>query len=65
MSTQLILLDQNTADWQLDEQTRTIGFKGVAQARAALEATRRRLLESDTGQANRSTGRTSRTRSAA
>jgi hypothetical protein len=27
-------------DWRLDEATRTLGFQGVAQARAALRAAR-------------------------
>lgn len=42
MATQLILLDADTSDWKLDDHTREIGRRGLAQARAALaEAVRR------------------------
>ena len=47
MSKQLILLDRPAPDWQLDERTRQIGFKGIAAARASLEAARRRAIEAD------------------
>jgi hypothetical protein len=45
MARQLHLLshsDENETprDWRLDEATRTLGFQGVAQARAALRAAR-------------------------
>jgi hypothetical protein len=45
MATQLVLLDANSPDWKLDRETREIGRRGVAQARAALRrssGTRRR-----------------------
>jgi hypothetical protein len=32
--------DDASRDWRLDEATRTLGFQGVAQARAALRAAR-------------------------
>lgn len=42
MERQLILLDDDSADWRLDEDTRRRGREGVALARAALaEASRR------------------------
>ena len=44
MTRQLHLLPQSDPDtprdWRLDETTRTLGFEGVAQARAALRAAR-------------------------
>jgi hypothetical protein len=44
MARQLHLLPQSDRDtprdWRLDEATRTLGFQGVAQARAALRAAR-------------------------
>lgn len=44
MARQLHLLPQSDPDaprdWRLDEATRTLGFQGVAQARAALRAAR-------------------------
>ena len=42
MERQLILLDDDRADWRLDDDTRERGRKGVALARAALEAAARR-----------------------
>lgn len=42
MERQLILLEDDGADWRLDEDTRDRGRKGVALARAALEAATRR-----------------------
>ena len=49
MTTQLLLISQPEANgrnrgqahWQLDEQTRAIGLRGVAEARALLRARRR------------------------
>jgi hypothetical protein len=42
MERQLVLLEDNAADWRLDEETRRLGRQGVAEARAALvEASRR------------------------
>lgn len=41
MERQLILLDDDRADWRLDEATRERGRRGVAEARAALQATSR------------------------
>lgn len=44
MARQLHLLPHTEAagprDWRLDEATRTLGFEGIAQARAALRAAR-------------------------
>jgi hypothetical protein len=43
MERQLILLDDQPADWHLDDETKERGRLGVAMARAALvEAARRR-----------------------
>lgn len=42
MARQLVLLEEDGIDWQLDERTRELGRRGVAEARKALiEATRR------------------------
>ena len=42
MTRQLVLIEDAKSDWRLDERTREVGRKGVAQAREALrEATRR------------------------
>jgi hypothetical protein len=38
MTTQLRLLDPAEVSWRLDERTKEIGRRGLAQARAALEA---------------------------
>ena len=40
MSQQLLLLDE-PADWRLDERTRRIGIRGVAEARCQLAEARR------------------------
>lgn len=42
MERQLILLEDDGADWRLDEDTRERGRQGVALARAALAAAARR-----------------------
>lgn len=42
MERQLILLEDDPAGWRLDEETRERGRRGVALARAALEAAARR-----------------------
>jgi len=43
MARQLVLIDTRTVDWRLDEHTRELGRKGVAEARRKLlEATQRR-----------------------
>ena len=42
MSAQLVLIDERPDNWKLDEQTREVGRKGLAQARAALEEAARR-----------------------
>lgn len=44
MARQLQLLDQ-APDWRLDEATRDTGRKGVAEARAVLQAARRAAAE--------------------
>jgi len=42
MERQLILLEDTSVDWRLDDETRRRGRQGVAEARAALvDATRR------------------------
>ena len=40
MQTQLTLLNTEDGSWRLDEETRELGRKGVAAARAALRAAR-------------------------
>lgn len=44
---QLQLLDPPEPDWELDEQTKAIGRRGVARARATLIAARRSALTID------------------
>lgn len=42
MTDQLVLIDAKDVDWRLDEHTKEIGLRGIAEARKALaEATRR------------------------
>lgn len=41
MQRQLTLINSDDTIWRLDEETREVGRKGVAEARAALRATRR------------------------
>jgi hypothetical protein len=42
MARQLVLLDDERTDWKLDDRTRELGRRGVAEARKALiEASRR------------------------
>lgn len=44
MARQLVLLDSDTesaADWRLDETTKEVGRRGLAEARAALAAAQR------------------------
>jgi len=36
MATQLVLIDSASPDWKLDRETREIGRRGLAEARAAL-----------------------------
>jgi hypothetical protein len=45
MARQLALLD-TPPEWQIDDQTREVGRKGLAQARAALAAADRKAAES-------------------
>jgi hypothetical protein len=40
MSDQLRLLEPSESSWRLDERTKAIGRRGLAQARAALQAAR-------------------------
>lgn len=47
MTTQLRLIDPTEVDWRLDEQTKAIGRRGLAQARAALRAARAPIPETD------------------
>jgi hypothetical protein len=49
MESQLTLIDTEPVDWRLDEQTREVGFEGIAQARAALRAAREAGLAPSTG----------------
>lgn len=39
MNLQLLLIDESTPDWRLDEHTREVGRRGVARAREALRQT--------------------------
>jgi len=42
MARQLVLIEDEEASWKLDDRTREVGRKGLAEARKALlEATRR------------------------
>ncbi len=42
MTDQLVLIDAKDVDWRLDERTREVGRRGIAEARKALaEAVRR------------------------
>ena len=41
MTTQLHLLDPAQVDWRLDEKTKAVGRKGLAQARQTLRDARR------------------------
>jgi hypothetical protein len=40
-----LVVDHPTTNWHLDEETREIGLKGLAQARAVLSASRPIMLE--------------------
>ena len=42
MTMQLVLIDDSKADWRLDEKTKEAGRKGLAEARAALQAASRK-----------------------
>ena len=42
MNDQLVLLENDDRQWRLDERTREIGLRGVAQAREALRQADRR-----------------------
>ena len=42
MTAQLILLEDRAPDWRIDDRTREIGRKGIAEARAALREALRR-----------------------
>lgn len=42
MNDQLVLLEDDERQWQLDERTRELGRRGVAQAREALRQADRR-----------------------
>jgi hypothetical protein len=43
MNTQLVLIDDRSPDWRLDDKTREAGRKGLAQARAALQKAGQRV----------------------
>jgi hypothetical protein len=45
MQRQLTLLKADNASWRLDEETREVGRRGVAAARAALQASRRPAID--------------------
>ena len=47
MSKQLRLIENN-APWRLDEHTKEVGRKGLAEARRALKASRARYAAPDT-----------------
>lgn len=42
METQLVLIEDHTRDWRLDDETRRAGRRGLELARRALEAAGRR-----------------------
>ena len=44
MEQQLLLIDEDPADWRLDEQTCEIGRSGIQAARQALAEARQRAL---------------------
>jgi hypothetical protein len=48
MTAQLPLIDGPTGPWHLDDRTRAVGRRGVAQARSALQAARARALAAET-----------------
>jgi hypothetical protein len=43
MTRQLVLLDTPSGSWHLDDATRAIGLRGLADARSALRAARSRV----------------------
>lgn len=45
MTSQLRLLDATDVNWKLDERTKEIGRRGLARARAAMQATAPRLAD--------------------
>lgn len=48
MTTQLVLLDPQEVDWRLDDRTRELGRRGIAEARRMLaEAARRAAAQPD------------------
>ena len=42
MTTQLVLIETSAESWRLDDATRAIGRRGLAEARSALQAGGRR-----------------------
>ncbi len=42
MTDQLVLIDAPEVDWRLDEYTKEVGRRGIAEARKALEEAARR-----------------------
>lgn len=48
MSKQLRLIDTNGSGWRLDEHTKAVGRKGLAEARQALRDSRPRYAAPDT-----------------
>ncbi|HSS09106.1 MAG TPA: hypothetical protein VLL25_04420 [Acidimicrobiales bacterium] len=42
MGRQLVLLDPKNVDWRLDERTRELGRRGIADARQALKEASKR-----------------------
>jgi hypothetical protein len=45
---QLLLIESPTAEWRLDDTTRAIGRRGLADARSALRAAKARVLARET-----------------
>ena len=45
MKNQLTLLSSEDSMWRIDEETREVGRKGIAEARAALQASRRSSID--------------------
>ena len=47
MTTQLILIDDSERDWRIDEATREVGRRGIAEARQILHSVPRAPYDTD------------------
>ena len=47
MSMKLLLIDDTDHDWRIDEQTRRLGMRGIAEARDVLKRVPRRTGDDD------------------